>query len=310
MQSVRALAKKGFVLVSELERQTLRVRGSEAKSWLNGLLTSDVLAVTPTLGSYGLLLSKQGKIQAELDIVQAGDGLLLGVSAGLGGPVQTLLERYLIMEDAELSLEAGVSWLRLHGPRALEGARAIEAALGSGAIDWLGLGGAAVAVRETDVEGAVHASLAAGGEHAARLSPEQWAYLRIARAFPSYGLDYTDQDNPHEAGLERRAVSWTKGCYLGQEVVCMQDMRGRVKRRLAVLEIDGSAPVLPASPVESPAEAEAVGSVTSSAGDGEHSVALARLRFPFFEGDRGFDVAGRSARIIAPETRGDGTFSG
>jgi folate-binding protein YgfZ len=53
-------------------------------------------------------------------------------------------------------------------------------------------------------------------------------------------VDFGERDNPHEASLDRIAVSWSKGCYLGQEVVCMQDMRGKVKRRLVALDGSGA----------------------------------------------------------------------
>ena len=76
-------------------------------------------------------------------------------------------------------------------------------------------------------------------------SEPDWQRLRIERAVPAYGTDYDDRDNPHDASLERRAVSWTKGCYLGQEVVCMQDMRGKLKRRIVTLAFDSRDPPAP-----------------------------------------------------------------
>ncbi len=293
------------IVVPELERDTLRVRGADAKSWLNGVLSCDVSQLSKARGAYGLLLNKQGKIQAELDLIEADGSLLLGVSAGRGELVRAQLDRVLVMEDAEISAEPDLRWLRFFGPDAGLAARELAGALGSGAIDWLGLGGVALVVRDVDVEAALQAALSAG---AARVSPEQWNVLRIRRGFPSYGGDFSDEDNPHEASLDRRAVSWTKGCYLGQEVVCMQDMRGRVKRRLVALELDGDAAVSPESEVESPGEAGPVGKITSSASDGVSAVALARLKFPFFEGKQPLVVAGRNARILAPAPPGDGSF--
>lgn len=300
-----ALADNSTTIVRELERDTLRVRGGDAKSWLNGVLSSDVSKLTSALGVYGLLLSKQGKIQAELDVVEGEGSVLLGVSAGRGELVQQQLDRVLVMEDAELSREPGLRWLRVHGPIAVEVAQAVTERVGSGAIDWLGLGGAALVVREADVEAAVAAALRAGARDG---DAESFRALRIRRGFPQFGVDFTDEDNPHEASLERRAVSWTKGCYLGQEVVCMQDMRGRVKRRLVVLELEGNTPAQAASEVESPGEAGPVGRITSSAVDGEVAVALARVKFPFFEGGKALTVAGRVARILAPTPAGGGSF--
>lgn len=305
MTAAKAPSDVATLVVPELSRATLRVRGVDAKSWLNGVLTCDVTAVTPVHGVYGLLLSKQGKIQAELDLIESQGSLLIGVSPGRGDLVEGLLDRVLVMEDAELTGEPGLRWLRLHGPDAVAAAQAVTLQVGSGAIDWLGVGGAALVVREADVEAAVRAAVAAGAREAAA---EAWDVLRIGRGFPSYGRDFSEDDNPHEASLERRAVSWTKGCYLGQEVVCMQDMRGKLKRRLVALELEGSAAVPPESEVSSPGAAGPVGQITSFAAVGATSVALARLKFPFFEGKEPLVVAGRNARILAPSAAGDGSF--
>jgi folate-binding protein YgfZ len=305
MPSPNALEQARSIVVPELERDTLRVRGSDAKSWLNGVLSCDVSQLSKARGVYGLLLNKQGKIQAELDLIEAEGSLLLGVSAGRGALVQAQLDRVLVMEDAEISAEPDLRWLRFYGPDAGIGARAVVGSLGSGELDWLGLGGVSVVVRDVEVEAALQAAVTAGAQ---RVSTELWNVLRIRRGFPSYGSDFSDEDNPHEASLERRAVSWTKGCYLGQEVVCMQDMRGRVKRRLVALELDGDVAVSPESEVESPGEAGPVGRITSSASDGVAAVALARLKFPFFEGKHTLVVAGRNARILAPTAPGDGSL--
>jgi folate-binding protein YgfZ len=68
-----------------------------------------------------------------------------------------------------------------------------------------------------------------------------WRTLRLERGLVEWGQEFGDAERPHEAGLERRAVDWQKGCYLGQEVVCMQDMRGKVSRRVERLRLDGAA---------------------------------------------------------------------
>src|SRR5690606_24904679 len=73
------------------------------------------------------------------------------------------------------------------------------------------------------------------------LSDPAWALWRLRHELPWGGIDFDASVRPHEAALERKAVSWSKGCYLGQEVVCMQDMRGKVKKRLAVFTSIGDA---------------------------------------------------------------------
>ena len=96
-----------------------------------------------------------------------------------------------------------------------------------------------------------------------------WEALRLERGVPRFGVDFDDKMYPQEAALEKAAVSFDKGCYLGQEVVCMLEMRGHVKRKLASVVVDDDGPTgdgLPArgAPVTDEAGAT-VGEVTSAA---------------------------------------------
>jgi folate-binding protein YgfZ len=294
-------------IVVDLERDTLRARGSEATSWLNGLVSVDLRAVAPGRGAFGLLLTKTGKIQTDIDVLARPGELILGVGPGLGESVRAVLDAHLVMEDVELELAADLAWLRLVGPGAA--ALASDCAgdlVAHGAIDWLGLGGAAAVVQRDAIDRAVHrlreAREPTPNSDARLLDREGWDRLRLRHGFPLFGRDYGRDDNPHEAALDRRAVSWDKGCYLGQEVVCMQDMRGRVKRRLVVLRIDSSE--LPASgtPVVGVGGGEPVGAVRTAVLAADGSVlAFAQLSAPHFEGGAAapaLSVAERPARIV------------
>ncbi|HMJ15902.1 MAG TPA: folate-binding protein YgfZ, partial [Polyangiaceae bacterium] len=130
----------------------------------------------------------------------------------------------------------------------------------------------------------------------ARSSPDAWRCVRIEYALPEFGTDFGTQDNPHEASLDRRAVSWSKGCYLGQEVVCMQDMRGKVKRRVVRLDADGPAALAAGTPVL--AGSETVGEITSScrSADDSRVRSLARVLTKALEGGVELRAAGRVVR--------------
>jgi folate-binding protein YgfZ len=135
-----------------------------------------------------------------------------------------------------------------------------------------------------------------------------WEAFRIEQAFGRFGVDFSDSDNPHEAALDRRAVSWSKGCYLGQEVVCMQDMRGKLKRRLVALSVETAELPAAGALVMSMASGnpEAVGEVTSAALSPATglALALARVKGPYFEGKQPLVLAGKSAAFVeqaAPE---------
>ncbi len=253
-------------LVVERPRHgTLVVVGPDARAWLNGLLTCDVASLRPGQGAWGLALTKQGKIIAETDVVASPEALFVCVSPGRAAILAEILDRHLVMEDAELSDQsAALGWVTLHGPRASAVAAAVAPAHSGHAagIDWTGLGGAAVVAPRAALDDLL-AALVASGDDVVLAGSDDWERLRIEHAVPEFGRDFNDGDKPHEASLDHRAVSWTKGCYLGQEVVCMQDMRGKVKRRVVALAVDASTPPAVGASVVG-AEGE-LGHVTSSA---------------------------------------------
>lgn len=239
---------------------TLVVSGADRKSWLNGLLTCDVMAVAPRRAEFGLLLNRLGKIQASTLVVEHQDRLLVVVLWGDVEVVQRELDARLIMEDAELSRsEADWAWWLLIGPQAK--------ALGD--VDPQAPGGHLQLFAGSVVVGLTPNRQAPALPH---LSSAHWTWLRARHRVPWGGIDFDSQDRPHEAGLDRTAVSWSKGCYLGQEVVCMQDMRGKVKRTVRTME---AGPVLPSDwPLTLDAHVRDerganVGTVTSAVYDGD-----------------------------------------
>jgi len=221
------------------------VTGPDRLSWLQGIVSSDVERLTPGEGSWGLVLTKQGKVLADVAIVAAEDVVYLGLPGAAVPRIEEWLNRFLVMEDAAVAdASDDRAWAMLHGPNAPVVARAVLEAAGSpgtsASIDLSGLGGAALVVPRTTTSELEALVSRRGDVHVA--SESEWQRLRVERLVPLYGIDMDDQRSPHEASLERRTISWTKGCYLGQEAVCMQDMRGKVKRRLAIVLVSGTAP--------------------------------------------------------------------
>jgi folate-binding protein YgfZ len=295
-QAALQAVRHGALLVQQPELGTVLVRGPDAQSWLNGLVTCDVKGLLPGQGAWGLALSKQGKILSELNVLLTSEGIWASTARGTQSALLAALEEFLIMEDAELA-DGSVeyTWVALHGPLALNAAQAVAAdALAHLApIDWTGCGGALLTVQRSGLEPLVRALL----ENPAVVqgSAEAWHCVRIAYELPEFGTDFGPQDNPHEASLDRRAVSWTKGCYLGQEVVCMQDMRGRVKRRVVRLDADGPSAVAVSTPVTS--NGESAGEITSSclSPDGARAMTLARVSTKALEAGA-LSAAGRALR--------------
>lgn len=292
-------ARSGALLVREDARELLVVRGPDRATWLNGVVTCDVTKVRPGEGAFGLLLSKVGKLETDLYALADENELFLACAPGTAEGALRDLERMLVMEDAELGRPSTeLACLALHGPRAVELGRSLGDRAGSvqAALDRTGLGGVVVLVPASELDAVVGSLVQAG---AVLAEDGDWLRLRVERQVGVFGIDYGPQDNPHEAAVERRAIAWNKGCYLGQEVVFMQDARGKVKRRLALVTLEGPPPA-PGTPVAA-AGGDAVGEVTSAAGSTllGRAVALARLKAPYFEPGAELRVGGAAALVRA-----------
>lgn len=252
------------VLIQSLQSwATLEVTGPDRCSWLDGLLTCDTKTLKPGQATWGLILNRLGKIQAAVYVLETSTTLWLCLAPETVESVFAELDKMLIMEDAELQYPSEAqAWFVLHGSAApVLGERLGE---GTGAdsaeMDILGLGGCLLRVPQAN------SSARLATEGLTCMSEEQWTALRLERGMPAFGIDFTGSDRPHEAGLERKAVNWKKGCYLGQEVVCMQDMRGKVKKSSRVLQITAprDAPVGGATELLGH-EGTAIGKITSCA---------------------------------------------
>lgn len=248
------LARSDFALVS-FPRRTVRIDGPDRATWLNGVVTCDVAAAKGDVAQYGLALSRPGKIQSDLICVQGDGTLFVATSVSSHATLFESWQRMLVMEDADLT-DAGtdIDWYLVVGPNS--GALEFGSAVATGTLDLLGLGGRVVGLPRNHAMNPTDRIL----------SEDDWLQLRLERLWPEYPTDYDDTDRPHEANLDQRAVSWTKGCYLGQEVVCMQQMRGKVKRRASVFRADAlfaSAPERDTAILD--ADGKAVGRVTSAA---------------------------------------------
>jgi tRNA-modifying protein YgfZ len=231
------------------DRAALVVSGKDRTSWLNGMVTCDVSKLEPGKAAYGLLVEKKGRIQADFYIVASADALALAVPRELASSVYATLDHHLIMEDAELTMP-DLFWFHAAGPGALELAKEANASF-AGELDLLATGGGAiVAVENADA----FTDLA---------DPALFDALRIERGLPRFGAEFDTAFYPQEASLEKLAVSFDKGCYLGQEVVYMLENRGHVKKKLVPLDLEGTDAATAGAHVTT-AEGEAVGEVKSS----------------------------------------------
>ena len=222
------------------ERGKLALTGSGAKEFLNGQVTNDVEALTPDHGVYAAFLTHKGKMLGDLRILDLGDELFLDTERSALQELFNMIRRFKVGYDVELhkrTIERGL--VSLIGPRAREvaGASPGEDEHDSRPAE---LDGTPVHLVATDVgldvicdAGRTAAVIAAlEGRGAAGVEEAAVECLRVERGRPRYGVDVDDSTIPQEAGLNERAVSFTKGCYVGQETVARLYYRGKPNRHL------------------------------------------------------------------------------
>jgi folate-binding protein YgfZ len=246
-----ATVREGCGLVDRSERGKLSLTGPEAAAFLQGQVTNDVEALAPGSGCYAAFLTPKGKMLGDLRILATADELLLDTERVALQPLFNLINRGLIGHDAELhkrTVESGL--LSLVGPQAPAVAGVGELA-GSPEHTHVGVeiaGFPARAIRTdvgvdllcdaSDIDAIRAALLETGARPVAESAVE---CLRVERGRPRYGVDLDDTVIPEEAGLNDRAVSFEKGCYVGQETVARLHWRGKPNRHLRGLRLSAPA---------------------------------------------------------------------
>jgi hypothetical protein len=266
------------------------------------MVTCDVAKIPPRGGAYGFAVAKTGKLLAEMRVLFEDERILVAVPRERLDMLREHLERYIIMEDVELSDATGeVAWLLAHGPAAPDLVpRAREAsALAAASVDTSGLGGAAIALPPDALDAAIERLCRHDRALVARGSDEAWDTLRVEIGLPRWGVDFDDQNYPQEAALERLGVSFQKGCYLGQEAVFMLQNRGHVKKKLVPLAIDGAAEISAGAEITA-SEGAAVGHVTSwvPSPDTAELLALGFVKYKQATPGNTLSVGGRAARVL------------
>jgi folate-binding protein YgfZ len=294
-------ARRSVLAVREPDTEVIVVSGKDRVSWLNGLLTCDLVKGSATDGRYGLVVVRNGRVLTDAVVLRGSEAALLVIPAKVEDALRAHLDHYLVMEDAEMAPHAPHVVWGLHGPRAAEVLAAAQRSGAAGAVlDRTGLGGA-VAVASVAEADAVESAIRVAVDQSDGVvgDAEGWDALRLERGLPRFGVDFDDKMYPQEASLEHVAVSFDKGCYLGQEVVCMLEMRGHVKRKLVPVVIDGEEIPERGDPVTDEAGG-AVGEVTSAVASPTlgKAVALALVKRAHTEPGHKLLVGGRHAEVV------------
>jgi folate-binding protein YgfZ len=256
----------------------IRVTGEDRVRWLNGMVTNSTQELQPGEGNYNFLLSVQGRIQGDATIFAEPDALLMETAATQVPILMALLDRFIIMDDVELTdITDTRKGLLVAGPQAASLLTNIGLpvetvpALKRQSLTWNSIPVTVIHAYSplvpryelwiddpTAAAALLHTLL---DESATLCEPQSLEWLRMLEGTPLYSVDIRDRELPQETG-QNRALHFAKGCYLGQEIVERIRSRGNVHRTFIGLRLEGE---LPAVGSKLQADGKDIGELTSVA---------------------------------------------
>jgi folate-binding protein YgfZ len=265
-------ALAGGGVVRRLDRGVLAVGGGDRATWLQGLLTNDVESLKEGEACYSAYLTPQGRMITDMHVVAKGDRLLLDVPAPLAASLRDKLDGLIFSEDASVTNESDQLLV------------------------WTVVGAENFTQIIAEVRPPEYAPLT-------EIDLDTFEVIRIERGVPRFLADMTDDTIPLEAGIEDRAISFTKGCYVGQEVIVRVTTRGggRVAKKLVRWVGDPSAEIVPLPDSRILSFDRDIGKVTSAAFSPrlERVVGLGYVHRDFMEGGTEVTVLWKDARVKA-----------
>ena len=297
----------------DLDRALVSLAGKDRTRWLNGMVSNNIRDLAAGHGVYAFVLNPQGNIQGDLYAFNRGETLVLEIDRVQAGLLPQL-RRYIIMDKVEVEeLGDSVSVFGIAGPKAdgvlasLGVTFADSAALAFSALTWKGTPITVVRADNPCVPSyefwvpKEHAdafwTLLQGDAHEVHAAALET--FRILCGIPKIGVDIRERTLPQETAQDR-ALNFTKGCYIGQEIVERIRARGAVHRVLTGFEVGGATPAA-GTPIQ--VDGKDVGLITSVATvptrDGEQVIALGLLRKEHSSETATFDVAGANVRPVS-----------
>jgi folate-binding protein YgfZ len=268
-------------------RGRLCLTGQDRIRFLHGQVTNDVKRLKPGTGCYAALITAKGKMESDLNIYGLENELLLDFEPGLMRRISERLEKYIIADDVQIvPVTEAYSLLSVQGPKAENVVAGLQltAALPRSAFEFVKVADATIGeiyimnqprLRTTGFDlfvpsnstGAVFDKLVAAAKETGG-GACGWGAFEVARiesGIPRFGADMDETNIPLEAGIEERAVSFSKGCYIGQEVISRIKTYGQVAKALRFLEFAAAdSSELPAKGRKLLRDGKEVGYVTSA----------------------------------------------
>jgi len=293
-------------------RAKVMVSGNDRVRWMNGMVTNNIKNLQVNRGNYNFVLNPQGRILGDLYAYNRGEYLLLDTERSQLENLLTLLRRYIIMDKVELvDKSSELSAIGVQGPTAGEVLKAVgidDPGLEPMQLADLTWKGTTITLTRMASDEFVTYEVWASAE----VLPQVWKALvkagavpvgsealekfRVTIAFPKYGIDIRDRDLPQETG-QHHALNFTKGCYIGQEIVERIRSRGNVHRAFTKFRLEGE---LPAVGSKLQADGRELGEITSIARvpteAGEEMLALGYIRREVLESGAKITYSGGEAK--------------
>lgn len=275
--------RAGAGLVDRSRAGLLRLTGADRRSYLHNLLTNDIASLQPGTGCYAALLTPQGRMISDMRVFELGDRVLIDLPRDLAEMVRAHLDRFIFSEDVQVEdVSAALTEVGVYGPAAASALGSVVTADALGSLPLFGnvqraVDGIEFVLIRSDEPGVPGFDLVIDRERAEHIrgmlrsagavdvDPAVAETVRIEAGRPLFGVDMDSDTIPLEAGIEDRAISRTKGCYVGQEVIVrvLDRGHGRVAKRLMGLTLPEDAPV-PARDTAIASNAREVGRITSA----------------------------------------------
>ena len=296
-----------------IDRGLISLTGADRVRWLNGMVTNNIRDLAVGQGVYAFVLNPQGKIQADLYAFNRGETLLVSAERAQVETILQIFDRYIIMDDVEVeNLTGKFQVVGVAGPKSEAALAAAGLQVGGlktlqiADVEWNGarvmvvrgdnrcVANFELLVPEQDAESLLKALLQVGAQEVHEQALETF---RIACGIPKFGVDIRQRDLPQETGQDR-ALNFSKGCYIGQEIVERIRSRGAVHRVFTGFEIEGAAPSVWFRIQEEGKDIAELTSITSLPGS-DRTLALGYGRREFMIPGKEFVAGETRLRVVA-----------
>jgi folate-binding protein YgfZ len=290
-------------------RAKVSVTGKDRVRWLHNMVTNNVRDLPLNRGNYNFVLNAQGRILGDIYIYNRGESLVIDTDRSQVEPLLAAMKRFIIMDKVEMSV-GPVSALAICGPNAETVLRASGTdTTGMEPLEVRDLGDECCFVRGPENkpgwyewwlpvrEGKFVGIGIPPGEDVSYVGTQALEWWRVVQGIPQYGQDIRERDLPQETE-QMHAINFTKGCYIGQEIVERIRSRGQVHRKFTGFEFEDGPPVLAKAEAEGRVVAEVTSIATVPTPSGERNIGLGYVRREAVATGSQVELGGHKARIV------------